>query len=687
MSGQPPRAFIMSRSADATDGAELFRRVADSAPVLMWMTGPDGGAVWFNQPWLEFTGRDSTAQLGDGWLDGIHPADLAAYQRTFSAAFGARQPFQLDHRLRRHDDTYHWVLTSGLPATGPDGEFTGFIGSCVDVNDRREAAARNAALLVEVSRRSRQLDLLSWASRQVNAVLEAPVILRRLVAGGRELTDAAGGYAGLVGDGQLTADEYDDKGSLRPAELSAGPADKGVPRYVLRSRSPYIADDAVHDAIISPALRDRFAVRNLIALPILDRSGQVVAYFELHNKRGARPFDPDDLRALEGLAAAAAVALDNARLLKQVQDADRRKDEYLAMLAHELRNPLVPIRNALHVLEQQATDFDVVLDARRTIRRQVTHLTGIVDDLLDVSRAHKGGLTIRRERLDLGSVAANAVAALQSAAAEAGVTVFTDLPDDDPVWVDGDPDRLLQVFENLVHNAIKYTPNGGEVRVSLAAGEGWAVVRVRDTGIGMAAELIPQLFEVFSQADRSLDRARGGLGLGLALVKGLVDLHGGNVTAESRGLGHGSAFTVRLPMPRPAGGSNPGRKCQRVLVVEDSRDAADTMRMLLDMSGYEVTVAYTGPDGLARAQKDLPDAVVCDIGLPGITGYEIAAALRGNPATRGIRLLAVTGYGRPEDVRQARESGFDDHMTKPVDPQDLLRWLGPPVATAPVLAN
>jgi PAS domain S-box-containing protein len=682
MRGQP-RAFLMNRLPDASDGAELFRRVADSAPVLMWMTGPDGRAVWLNRPWLEFTGRDLEEELGDGWTDGIHPADVAAYQRTFNSAFDARRPFQLDHRLRRHDDTYHWVLNSGMPMTGPNGEFTGFIGSCVDINDRREAAARNAALLVEVSRRSRQLDLLSWASRQVNAVLDAPVILRRLVAGGRELTDAAGGYAGLVTDGRLTAEEYDDRGALRPAALSAGPSDKGVPRYVLRSRSPYIADDAAHDAVVSPELRERFAVRNLIALPILDRGGQVVAYFELHNKRGSKPFDPDDLRALEGLAAAAAVALDNARLLKQVQDADRRKEEYLAMLAHELRNPLAPIRNALHVIDQPSPDPDVLADARRTIRRQVTHLTGIVDDLLDVSRAHKGGLTIRRERVDLGAVAAKAVVALESAAAEASVTVFTDLPDDgEPVWVDGDPDRLLQVFENLIHNAIKYTPQGGEVRVSLAAGEGWAVARVRDTGIGMAPEMIPRLFEVFSQADRSLDRARGGLGLGLALVKGLVDLHGGNVTAESRGLGHGSAFTVRLPMTRHPAGSKPDGKCQRVLVVEDSRDAADTMRMLLDMSGYEVTVAYTGPDGLAMAQTDLPDVVVCDIGLPGITGYEIAAALRSDPATRGIRLLAVTGYGRPEDIRQARESGFDDHMTKPVDPQDLLRWLGPPVAQA-----
>ena len=680
MSGQPPRASVMSRLSES-DGAELFRRVADSAPVLMWMTGPDGKAVWFNRPWLEFTGRALAAELGDGWTDGVHPSDLAGFHRTVQAAFDARQPFHLDHRLRRHDDTYHWVLNSGIPVTDAGGAFAGFIGSCVDINDRREAAARNTALLLEVSRRSRQLDLLSWASRQVNAVLDAPVILRRLVGGGRELTDAAGGYAGLVADGRLTADEYDDKGVVRPAALSAGPTDKGVPRYVMRSRSPYIADDAAHDAVVTAEMRDRFAVRNLIAVPILDRGGQVVAYFELHNKRGGRPFDPDDLRALEGLAAAAAVALDNARLLKQVQEADRRKEEYLAMLAHELRNPLVPIRNSLHVLDQASKEGDGLADARRTIRRQVTHLTGIVDDLLDVSRAHKGGLTIGRERVDLAAVAAAAVAALQAAGAEAGVTVFTDAPDD-TVWVDGDRDRLIQVFENLVHNGIKYTPKGGEVRMSLAAGAGWAVVRVRDTGIGMAPEMLPRLFEVFSQADRSLDRAQGGLGLGLALVKGLVELHGGNVTAESRGLGLGSTFTVRLPTTRLAT-ANPDAKCQRVLVVEDSRDAADTMRMLLDMSGYEVTVAYTGPDGLAMARTERPDVVVCDVGLPGITGYEIAAALKGDPATQGIRLLAVTGYGRPEDVQQARESGFDDHMTKPVDPQDLLRWLGPPVAATP----
>lgn len=686
MSGAPPRTAGGLRSPDAADGTELFRRVADSAPVLMWMTGPDRQALWFNRPWLEYTGRTLAQELGDGWSAGVHPAEVALYQRTFFAAFEGRKPFQLDYRLRRHDGTYHWVLNSGIPMTDPGGEFTGYIGSCVDIHERREAAARNAALLIEVSRRSRQLDQLSWASRQVNAVLDTAVILRRLAGVGRELVDATGGYAGLVADGNLTADEYDDRGALRPADLSAGPNDRGVPRYVVRSGSPYIADDAGIDAVICPNLRERFGVRNLIALPVQDRLGEVVAYVELHNKRGGRPFDPDDLRALEGLAAAAAVALDNARLLKQVQDADRRKEEYLAMLAHELRNPLVPIRNALHVLDQPGPDSGVLADARRTIRRQVTHLSGIVDDLLDVSRAHRGGLTLDRERLDLGPVVGKSAEALRPAAAEAGVALSVDHPHT-PVWIDGDPARLSQVFENLIHNAIKFTPNGGAVGVSLAAAGGAAVVRVRDTGVGLAPEMIPRLFEVFSQADRSLDRARGGLGLGLALVKGLVDLHGGTVTAESPGLGQGSAFTVSLPHLAPVADPPPGPACRRVLIVEDSRDAADTLRLLLGLSGYEVTVAYTGPEGLAKAEKDLPDAVVCDIGLPGLTGYEIAVALRKNPATRAIRLLAVSGYGQTEDIRKARAAGFDDHMTKPMDPQELLHWLGAAVTASATPAN
>jgi len=250
---------------------------------------------------------------------------------------------------------------------------------------------------------------------------------------------------------------------------------------------------------------------------------------------------------------------------------------------------------------------------------------------------------------------------------------------DGPVWVDGDETRLSQVLDNVIHNAVKFTPKGGTVTVTAAADGPSAVVRIRDTGLGIEPHMLSRLFKVFSQADRSLDRSRGGLGFGLALAKGLVDLHWGTIEAHSEGAGKGSEFAVQLPRAPepaaltevPAAPSTVGRR-KRVLVVEDNPDSAESLRMLLDLSGYEVEVARTGPTGVDAAVRFLPHAVVCDIGLPELDGYGVARALRAQPETATARLIAVTGYGRTEDVEKARRAGFDYHLTKPVDPQDLL---------------
>jgi CheY-like chemotaxis protein len=310
--------------------------------------------------------------------------------------------------------------------------------------------------------------------------------------------------------------------------------------------------------------------------------------------------------------------------------------------------------------------------------RQVTHLSRLVDDLLDVSRITTGKVRLRTERLDLVRVARQAAADHRSAFEAKRVSLGVTAPDA-PVWVSGDPTRLAQVLDNLLANALKFTAPGGEVSVIAAADpDGRAALTVRDTGAGIEPEMLARLFEPFSQADRTLDRSAGGLGLGLAIVKGLAELHGGSVRAESEGLGRGSAFTVTLPAyaeppalsARPAA-PRPAAKRLRVLVVEDNKDAADTLRMLLEAYGYEVAVAYTGPDGVRKAEEHRPQVVICDIGLPGMDGYAVAGALRGNPATAAARLIALTGYGQDEDRRRAAEAGFDEHLTKPADPAAL----------------
>jgi signal transduction histidine kinase/DNA-binding response OmpR family regulator len=380
---------------------------------------------------------------------------------------------------------------------------------------------------------------------------------------------------------------------------------------------------------------------------------------------------------------------DKAEAEAALRDADRRRDDYLAMLAHELRNPLGPLRNGLHILARRPGDAELVAETRAMMGRQVENMARIVDDLLDVARVARGKVTLRPARIDLADVAKTNTDDRRAVAAGARVSLVFAAPTG-PVWVNGDVTRLSQALDNLIHNAVKFTPAGGSVTVTVAAEGDAAVVRVRDTGLGIDSTTLPHLFEVFTQADRSLDRSRGGLGLGLPLVKGLVQMHGGTVDVHSDGPGRGSEFTLHLPRSTepaalteiPTSPSGIGRR-RRVLVVEDNPDSAASLRTLLDLTGYEVEVAATGPDGVATAACFRPHAVVCDIGLPGLDGYGVARALRANPETAKARLIAVTGYGRAEDVEQARRAGFDRHLTKPVDPQELLDELVFPAQAVP----
>jgi PAS domain S-box-containing protein len=367
---------------------------------------------------------------------------------------------------------------------------------------------------------------------------------------------------------------------------------------------------------------------------------------------------------------------DRIEIESALKEADRRKDQFLAMLAHELRNPLTPVMNGLQILRLSSADHATADQAREMIERQIRHLTRLVDDLLDISRITKGKIPIRRERIDLANLVRTTAEDRRLVLEQLGMTLELDLPQA-PVWVAGDAARLAQVLNNLLDNAAKFR-NGGDrvtVRLTVDEGRGQAVLDVQDQGIGIARDLFPRLFEVFVQADNSLVRSRGGLGIGLSVVKGLVESHGGEVQAASGGPGQGAAFTVRLPLMRerqalaesPAAPRTTAADPLRVLVVEDNRDAADSLRMLLQMLGHQVSVAYSGPEGVVRAHDWRPDIVLCDIGLPGLDGYGVAEELRRDPVTAGTRLIAITGYGQAEDRRRARAAGFDHHLTKPVD--------------------
>jgi signal transduction histidine kinase/DNA-binding response OmpR family regulator len=467
---------------------------------------------------------------------------------------------------------------------------------------------------------------------------------------------------------------------------------------------------ATHAASPNGALAVEVRMRSVAIVPLTAR-GRTLGVITLAMGPSGRGHSPADLALATDLAARAAIALDNARLYQNIQQEDERKNQFLAMLAHELRNPLAPIRNAVHVLKMVGTTEPVTVEARDMIDRQVAHMARLVDDLLDMSRLARGKIYLRKERIDLTRLVRDTIADYRSLLAQAGLDLQLDLLDA-PLYVQGDATRLAQVLGNVLHNASKFTDRGGAVAVRLAVDEATviqgdketrrqgdkengnvalsashsALLSVRDTGIGMDRAMLERVFDTFSQADSSLDRSRGGLGLGLALVRGLVDLHGGTVSAASAGHGQGTEIVVRLPLAdavQPAEPSRapaaPATAVHRVLVIEDNVDAAESLRMLFAMTGHAVQVAHAGPAGLEAARTFRPEVVLCDIGLPGgMDGYAVARAIRRDPALSGVRLIALSGYGQEDDRRRSREAGFDMHLIKPVDFGELCRLLNVP---------
>ncbi len=375
-------------------------------------------------------------------------------------------------------------------------------------------------------------------------------------------------------------------------------------------------------------------------------------------------------------------------LLARLEGTDRRKDEFLAMLAHELRNPLAPLRNALHIVRLRGEERrDAARWAWDVMDRQVGHLTRLVDDLLDVSRITRGKVTLRREAVDLAEAATRAVESARPVI-DARQHRLTYEGPPEPVRTLADPVRLTQVIGNLLNNAAKYTDEGGQITLTVGREASEAVVRVRDTGTGIASEMLPNVFDLFTQAERTLDRSQGGLGIGLALVRSLVELHGGTVQVFSAGLGAGSEFVVRLPVLEAEAGA-PGRGGEaaappatprRILVVDDNVDSAASLALVLQLSGHQTCTAHNGPDALAAADAFDPEIVFLDIGLPGMDGHEVARRLRGRPGGDRLLLVAQSGYGQEEDLRRSREAGFNTHLVKPIDPTALRTLLADDVA-------
>ncbi|MEH6436027.1 response regulator [Massilia sp. DD77] len=378
----------------------------------------------------------------------------------------------------------------------------------------------------------------------------------------------------------------------------------------------------------------------------------------------------------------------NRRLVREMEerrDAERKshaKDEFLAMLGHELRNPLSAISSASSLIGLPGASSETVGRAKQIIQRQSQHLSRIVDDLLDLSRAMSGKILLARQPTDLAHLVGGCLETFRATGRTAGYRISVDLS---PGWVDGDPTRLEQIISNLLDNALKYTPSGGSIDIGLARADDDVVLSVRDSGVGIPSELLPHVFDVFVQGAISIDRSQGGLGIGLSLVRRLVELHGGSVSADSGGAGNGSTFVIRLPHTEPVLQGMPqeeqrsgGEGKPSVLLIEDNEDGREMMATMLAAHGYPVYQAGDGLAGVAAASAHLPDTALVDIGLPGIDGYEVARRLRADPATRGVKLIALTGYGLAEDQRRVFEAGFDLHLVKPVNIDRLLDALSVP---------
>ena len=608
------------------ESASFYEQTLESIPGMTFTNDASGACDYVSPQWVEFTGVSAVEQLGDGWSRVLLPDDRERTRAAWHAAVHGRGAYDLEYRVLRHDGEYEWFKVRGRAIRDATGAVAGWIGTAVNINDLKETEAR----LRESEERFRTLadnvSQLVWMADSQGSVFWY----------NQRWFDFAGGtLEEMAGWGWTKLVHPDD-----------------VTRVVERIKRAWEAGEPWEDTF--QVRREDGCYRWFLvrAAPIRDARGNVVRWFGTHT-------DVTEQRAAQ----------------EMLREADRRKDEFLATLAHELRNPLAPIRSGLDVLSR-ARDEATRHRAERTIERQLGHMVRLVDDLLDVSRISRGKIELQRTRLPVSAVIETAVETSGPSIEEGRHELCVSIHDE--LWVDGDLTRLAQVVANLLNNAAKYTPTGGRIDVDVRADGRDVVIAVSDSGIGIEREVLPHVFELFTRGGAHRGRAFGGLGIGLSLVTNLVQMHGGTVTAESPGVGHGSTFTVRLPLAmsaRPSVGGEDQRSHvtrrdeagqRRILVVDDNVDAADMLAATLELRGHDLRVAHDGEAALAAAKEIAPHVIFLDIGLPGMDGYEVARKLRADPAFEETVVVALTGWGSEEDKRRASEAGFDAHLTKPV---------------------
>ncbi len=638
--GDPERVALRRRE-------ERLRLATDASDLGLYDADAVTGEVYWSPAMRRLLGVTADAQpppLGEV-PHFVHPDDAAQVRRLFEEALapsGAGRFFN-EHRIVRPDGSVRWVRAQGQVICGGTGEerrAVRVVGALMDITDRKHAEEEARQRLAEIEDLYRNAPVgLCVLDRELRWV---------------RINDRLAEFNGFSATNHVGRRLRDLLPSLAEA-VEPGILD------VFATGRPRHGVEIVGETPAQPGVT-RSWVEHL--LPLLDERGEVT-----------------------GVSIVVEETTERRRAEDMLREADRRKDEFLATLAHELRNPLVPIRNAVEILRLQATPDPALQRVADLLDRQVQHLVRLVDDLLDVARISRGKLALRRERVALADVLDRAVEAVRPSIEGSGQQLAVSLPPQ-PVALDADPVRLSQVFCNLLDNASKFTGRGGSIRVDVQCEGAEVTIAVSDSGIGIAAGQLPSVFDMFAQLPMAAGSVRSGLGIGLALTRGLVAMHGGRIEARSDGLGKGSTFVVRLPQAPEAGSVS---RLQRstavgasaachVLVADDHADVLDSLVMLLQLHGHEVTTARDGVEAVDAASRRLPDLVLLDLGMPRLDGHEACRRIRGLPGGHRPTIVALSGWGQPGDRRRTEEAGFDGHLVKPAAPAAILELVAKALA-------
>jgi PAS domain S-box-containing protein len=636
----------------------------------------------FGYPRSEVIGRNLKMLMPEPYR-GEHDDYLANYLRTREAKIiGIGREVK---GLRKDGSTFPMELSVGEFTLGERHYFTGIVR---DIAERKQAeknlleSEQRLAAELEATTRLHGLSTRLLSADNLNAalddVLENAIVTSGADFGNIQLYNPQLGALEIVAQRGFRQDFLDH---FRLVHLDEGSACA----QAMQSGQRIIIEDVELDAAYERhrQVAARAGYRAVQSTPLKSRNGNILGMLSTHFRRPQRVPERNQ-RLLDLYARHAADMIERIRVEQTLKEGDRRKDEFLAMLAHELRNPLAPIRNALQILKTQAAEPGLLDMAREVMDRQTQLLSRLVDDLMDVSRITRGKINLNRETIELAMVVKRAVETARPLIEEHGHEFSATLPRE-PIFLRGDVVRLAQALANILNNAAKYTEKGGRISLSVEKTDGEVAIHVRDTGIGISAEMLPHIFDLFTQADRSLDRSQGGLGIGLTLVRTLIEMHGGTVQAASAGPGQGSEFILRLPtLPAPATNGKTSDEAtgfphepvsRRVLIIDDNRDSTETLAMLMRIWHHEVQTAHDGPSALAAAQGFRPDVVFLDIGLPGMNGFELARRLRRLPDLPHMLLIALSGYSQDGDRLQAREAGIDHYLVKPVVSEILRDFL------------